>query len=142
MKKLLAVILIMGLILPAAALAEDPDPIVGSWYLLYDKSLFPEMASTFNGSDIAISVYWFMENGTIMSTENSITGTSGAPSFITAGRWSKSVDSYNYGVIGLGEGTALVEDDKILLSLPGSDGYYMVMHRMIPFDPYHDYLMR
>lgn len=142
MKKLIAFIMILAMLMPAAAMAADPDPIVGSWYLLYDKSLFPEMASTFNGADIAISVYWFMENGTIMSTENSITGTSGVPKFITAGRWSKSADSYNYGVIGLGEGTALVEDDKILLSLPGSDGYYMVMHRMIPFDPYHDYLMR
>lgn len=36
MKKLIAVIMILALLAPAAVLA-DRDPIVGSWYFLYDK---------------------------------------------------------------------------------------------------------
>ena len=45
MKKLIAVIMILALLAPAAVLA-DRDPIVGSWYFLYDKALYPEFAST------------------------------------------------------------------------------------------------
>ena len=145
MKKLITVILILALLLPAAASAasaDDPDPIIGNWYFLYDKSAYPELASTFGDVDIALSVYWFTDSGTIMSTELTATGTDGNTSFTPTGRWSKSGDKYNYSIVGIGEGVALLEGETVLLSLPSNEGYYMIMRHMIPFNPYKDYAKR
>ena len=36
MKKLIAIILILSMLLPAAALAEDQDPIIGKWSFYWD----------------------------------------------------------------------------------------------------------
>lgn len=141
MKKLIAVIMILILVVPAAALA-DRDPIVGSWYFLYDKSVYPELASSFGNADVSFSVYWFTESGTIMSTDLSATGTTGEASFATAGRWSKADYGYTYSIIAIGEGTVLLDDDRILLSLQSVDNYYMAMPRMVPFNPYRDYVRK
>ena len=141
MKKLIAVIMILALLAPAAVLA-DRDPIVGSWYFLYDKALYPEFASTFGDADVSMSVYWFTESGAIMSTDLAASGTSGESSFLTAGRWSRADNGYNYSIVAIGEGTILLEDDSILLSLPNMENYYMVMRRMVPFNPYRDYIRK
>lgn len=36
MRKLITIILILAMLLPAAALAEDPDPILGRWCMYWD----------------------------------------------------------------------------------------------------------
>ena len=141
MKKLLVMILILAMILPVAAWAET-DPIVGSWYFLYDKSAYPEMSSLFEGYDIAFSIYWFMENGTIMSTDLSATGESGNTKYAAAGRWRKTDSGYSYSIIGSGEGTAVLDGDELFLTISGKENLYMMIRRMIPFNPYKDYVRK
>ena len=64
MKKLITIILILAMLVPAAALADYT--IAGSWYMYYDKSTAPEISeSMFDGNDKAICVYCFEDNGTI-----------------------------------------------------------------------------
>ena len=141
MKRLLTIILILVLILPATTIAEK-DPVVGSWYLLFDKSEYPEMASTFGDADVAFSIYWFTENGTIMSTELSVIGDNGTANYVTAGRWVKEDSGYKYSIIGFGEDKAVVEGDNMFLSIPDTEGLYMMMRRMVPFNPYKDYIRK
>ena len=142
MKKLLTVILILALLLPAAAWADDLDPIVASWYMVYDTQLYPEMAANFPGIDFAIAIYTFRSDGRVMCTENDVSGDTGTPMYNVAGKWSKENGTYNYSIIGLGEGTVLLENDQILLSLKQYQGAYMRLHKMIPFDPYSDYVIK
>ena len=141
MKKLITVILILALILPAAAIAEN-DPVVGNWYFLFDASDYPELASMFDNVDIAFSVYWFTESGTIMSTELSVTEGTGTTNFVSAGRWSKENTGYKYSIIGLGEGKGILEGDNLFLSIQNAEGVYMMMRRMVPFNPYNDYVRK
>ena len=140
MKKLITVILIMAMLLPAAAMAADP--IIGNWYFLYDKSEYPEIASMFGNADVSFSVYRFMESGTIMSTELSVTGDTGTADYVAAGRWVKEDYGYKYSIIGIGEGKALVEGDNMFFATQGMEGVYMLLRRMVPFNPYSDYVRK
>ena len=142
MKKLITVILILTLILPAAASADDPDPIVGNWYFLYDKSKCPELSSTFNGLDLAISVYWFTENGIIYSSEVSVLGEKGTTGYSPVGKWEKDDSGYHYSIIGIGESNLILENDEMLLNLPTNPTFYMRIRRMLPFNPYQDYVIK
>ena len=138
MKKLIAITLILALILPAVALAEDPDPIVGAWYLYFDSNVTPEFVANFN-YDFIVGVYLFMKDGTILSTETDIKDGSSQPLFGAAGKWSKESKDYKYSIIGLGEGTAYVADERIGLQLSGTTTY-MELRKLYPFNPYQDYL--
>lgn len=135
MKKLLAVILIMGLILPAAALAED---VVGSWYMLYDKTIVPEMASSFNNCDLIVATYSFMPDGTIILTENDITAGESEQHCGPAGKWEANGTEYTYSIVGLGSGKAYVKDGMIYLEL--QNNVFLKLRHMDPYDPYGDYV--
>jgi len=136
MKKLLAIILLIAVLLPAAALA-DPDPIVGSWYLCYDKLEAPEMAYTFEGYDKVIVIYNYTEEGYISVLEGDINGMSCSPVFYTAGKWEKTDTGYKCSIIGSGEINLILEGDYLFSQIPDSVGY-MTMRRIIPLNPYKD----
>ena len=135
MKKLIAAILIMALLLPAAALAADP--IVGSWYMLYDKTLVPELADSFQNYDLIVSVYSFMEDGTIIGTENDIKDGVSTPFCRGVGKWDKALFSYKYSIVGLGSGDAKISDG--FLCLKTASGPYLKLRKMEPYNPYTDY---
>ena len=138
MKKLVAVILLLALIVPAAALA-DRDPIVGSYYSVFDYTLYPEMATSSGGFDIMLMILTFYEDGTIMSTENDIVGKTGTQHFGALGKWEKTDTGYNISLIGLGEGEIIIEENSILVPIQTMG--HLRMYKMMILNPYKDYVL-
>lgn len=134
MKKLIAVIMTLAMLLPAAALAED---VIGSWYMLYDKTVVPEMASSFNNCDLIVATYSFMPDGTIILTENDITSGESDPHCGPTGKWEANGTEYTYSIMGLGTGKAYVKDGMIYLEL--KNNIFLKLRQMEPFNPYADY---
>ena len=95
MKKLIATILILALLLPAAVLAEDP--IVGQWYCLFDFEKNSELASLAPGYARVIDVYFFASDGTISCLEGSVMADGSiTANFTPAGKWSKDGNKYSF----------------------------------------------
>lgn len=140
MKKLIAVILILVILLPAAVLAEERDPIVGIWYLCVDVTLYPELSGAYNGKDLLFDIYNFMPDGPVMAAGLEQTGQKGETSFQPTGRWEKEEDHYLLKVLNYGNTIIYVKGDLLYLKLTTADGSdsYLIMHRAIPMDPYSD----
>ena len=139
MKKLLALVLILALLLPAAALAEDP--IVGHWYMLFDKEAAPEFASTFGNSDFVIMVLSFLSDGTVFQSESDVIDKTGTATANPAGKWEKKGSKYEYSVLVLGSGAAMIEDGYLILQIQESD-IYLRLRKLEPTDFYKDYVFR
>lgn len=137
MKKLLALILILALAVPAAAGADDRDPLIGCWYSVYDKELVPEMAANFDNCDMVIMIYYFADDGLVYSLVNNITSNKGTPLYGGMGKWENNNGEYTFSLIGFGNGTLTIEDDMIWLNLQNS--YDVGLRKMEPFSPYTDY---
>ena len=137
MKKLITIILLLALITPMAALA-DRDPIVGSYYALQDYKLYPETAPD-DSIDMIIMVLTFYEDGTIMNTENDISGRTGKQVFSSAGKWEKTDTGYKISLIGLGEGEGILEEDAVLIPLQNFG--HLRLHKLITLNPYKDYVL-
>lgn len=140
MKKFLCLILIVALLIPVVAFADDP--IVGTWYMLYDKNKVPEMASNFQNCDLIISTYSFLSDGSIYLAEHDVTDKNSVPMSAVAGKWEKQTFDYTYNVIGLGSGKAIVDKDEIYLEINSTSHLYLKLRRMLPYDPYSDYVVK
>ena len=141
MIKLLAVLLIFALLLPALALADDLDPIVGHWYFLYDSNVSPELAPNFGDYDFIILVYSFLADGTILQAEIDVKDKSGTPFSSAAGKWEKDGYNYSFSIIGFGSGKAFIENDCLLLETQ-TPNIYLRVRKLAPFDAYSDYVIR
>ena len=137
MKKLITLILILVLALPAAAGAEDTDPIVGCWYSLYDKSVVPEMAPLFDDMDYNVTIFFFASNGSVYALVNQIKDYSGSPLFGPMGKWEKKDGIYSYNLMALGSGSCYMDDDGLWLNV--NDMYDVNYKKMDPFSPYTGY---
>ena len=62
MKKILSLILILALAVPALALAENTDPIVGAWYVLFDYKELPSQPAI-EGKDYMLNMFFFEPSG-------------------------------------------------------------------------------
>lgn len=142
MRKLIAVIAILILLIPGIVLAESVDPIVGCWYMLFDRAVTPEMSANFGGNDRIIGVYTFEEDGTISMSETTVAGGIGNSSYSAVGKWSAENGEYRYSIVGLGEGDAYIEGDGLYLSLEQAlkTKVHLRIRRMVPYDPYSDYI--
>lgn len=138
MRKLITVILVLALLLPALALAEQ-DPIVGYWYAYYDGAVYPEFMQSFGNYDSAISLYYFAENGSIILLENDMKDGSATPTFTSCGKWEKKLFSYNFSIIGLGEGTIELQTDTMKIAPSSYNGMKMTLRKIISFNPYKDF---
>ena len=106
MKKLLALILIVAMFMPVFATAEDPDPIVGFWYLVMDVSTFPEKIKEQLWSNIhtyrilaEVDILYFNEQGEIYAVElNYEPMMVHADDAIISGTWTKN-DKGEYNVV-------------------------------------------
>lgn len=139
MKKLTALILLAAVLFTAAASAEDRDPVVGYWYMLYDSRATPEFKTTFPGVWTEISVYDFREDGTIFLLDNTVAedGTS-SQAYSACGKWSRTDSGYTYSIIATGEGEMIVQDDEIYLQVSVSPTYYIRIKKMLIWNPYVD----
>ena len=137
MKRALCILLVALILVPCFSLAEEK--IVGSWYFYYSKALYPEFSSTYSDSDHAINIYTFLEDGSVLCTAITITGTNGTPLFSSAGKWEKKLFGYEYNILGLGDGSASVSGDTLLLK-PSKYAFSIQLRKLSPFDFYHDYI--
>ena len=140
MKKFLCLILIAALLIPVAAFADDS--IVGTWYMLYDKNKVPEMASNFQNCDLVIATYSFLPDGSVYLAEHDVTDNNSVPLSAVAGKWEAAAFDYSYSVIGLGSGKAIVDKDEIFLEINSASHLYLKLRRMLPYDPYSDYVLK
>ena len=142
MKRLLIILLALALVLPVSAFAADTDPIVGQWYFAFDSVATPEFAYNFAPYDKVIGIYLFLESGTVMCLELDLQNETGTPTYVAQGKWEKVDDQYNYSIMGFGEGTAILEEDTLLLGLQNANGICVRLRRLIPFNPYKDYVYK
>ena len=140
MKKLVAIILAIVMVIPVVATAADRDPIVGCWYFFYSAKETPEMAANFPGYDEMISVYYFTEDGVIMCLELDMQNTQGTPTYIASGKWSKNGDRYTYSIVGLNGSDAFIEDNNLYMFV--QDRIYLKVRHMDFYNPYEDYIYR
>ena len=140
MKKLITILLILSLLLPAAALAAEPDPIVGCWYLYIDVEKYPEMRATFGENDIIADMYFFNSDGTISLLEAAIAGGKCTPTYAACGKWSAGSSGYNVSIMGIGETTMTVSGDDAFIKVANATSYLnMKFRRLVIFNFYTDY---
>ena len=138
MKKLIALFLILAMLVPAAGMAEDRDPIIGAWYFFIDMDITPELATNFQGSDKVFAIYEKTKEGIVLGLGLSELNGQGTPEHTGVGKWSKDGDKYKYSIIGIGENEAYVIDNALYLKI--ADGLKMKIRRMEYFNPYTDYI--
>lgn len=141
MKKLLCLLLVLCMF-PFVSLADDPDPIVGFWYVIYDVSQYPEDMQAAFRENIHIRdslyethVFWFTENGEIYSsTTHFRTHQSEANGSGIIGTWSKGKKGKYTTVISstISLDSAYIENG-ILYAKYLTD-YYVAFRKMEPLD--------
>ena len=141
MKRFLCLLAVL-MLFPFVSFSEETDPIVGCWYLYYNKSTTPEMESSFPGSDIVISIYQFSDSGIVYEMTTQVVNKDGTSSYSSAGKWAKNDYGYTVSIIGLGESTSYIQDDSLLLQIPNAASYYMKLKKLYPFNPYKDYVIQ
>ena len=138
MKKLIAVILILAMLLPVAALAEEKDPIVGFWYALYDTIAYPEMKSWINGADYSAFIFFFSETGEVFYFGCQYTGLTATPFSSQIGKWKRENGKYLFDKIGYGSGFEGYILEDFLIAQIGNGNDYFKLIRMDVFNPYTD----
>lgn len=141
MKKLFCLLLVL-LLVPLVAFSDEQDPIVGCWYIYYNKSITPEMESIYPDCDICFTIYVFDNSGVVYASNSIILGTAGKSEYSTAGKWEKTESGYNIGLLGVGEGNAFIENDYLLLAVQNTSDYYAKFRKLYNFNPYKDYVRR
>ena len=124
MKKLITLLLILALLMPATVLA-DPDPIIGAWYIMLDYREYPETEQT-AGKNYMMYIMIFEESGTIsgVSAESAQdTGIAAACSAI--GTWTNSDGKYTVNLIGIGSNSAEFIEDRLLVQMTQNVWYSM-----------------
>lgn len=137
MKRAFCILLVALVLIPCFSFAAES--IVGSWYFLFDKSAYPEFAGTYGNIDYLISIYTFLEDGSILCSNLSFSGTDITPLCSSVGKWEKNLFNYNYSILGLGSGTASVDGDTLLMKID-QYGFSMKFPRLVPFDFYSGYI--
>jgi len=129
MKKLLALILIL-VFLPVVSFADDPDPIVGAWYIMLDYNEIPVSAET-AGKEFMFYIVFFDESGTISAVSGeSLTSTGLYASGSAIGTWSKSGEKYTANMIGIGSNSAEISGDRLYLQMMPNVWYSMQRFHM------------
>lgn len=118
------------------AIAET-DPAIGAWYFMFDFHVYPEFKENFGDYDIMLSTLVFLEDGTIVELDNTLSGKTPTQEASVYGRWEKKNGKYNYKLLGLGEGNFTIDDDKMYIDV--GNGIKMLLHKVITFNPYKDY---
>lgn len=138
MKRLIAIVLIICS-LSVFAYAET-DPAIGMWYYLLDNNLYPEFVSNFGDFNYMLIALAFLDNGTIIEFDSTVTDGSPSQECSLTGRWSKDGDTYKYSLFGIGEGTFTIDGDNLYMHITTEGvSFTMRYHRIITLNPYTDY---
>jgi len=135
MKRLITIILILVMVVPAAALADEQDPIVGTWYMYCDVPGSP-MESSYPDLDSSLILFTFDKSGNIFYIELDYKGTTVTPNDrIIAGKWKKNGSTYKVSIIAGGVSDAFIKNGMLHAAVFNSD-LYMVLRKLEPFDFY------
>lgn len=140
MKKLLSLLLVLALLLPAASALCDDDPIVGAWYVMFDYKTYPDQSSVV-GKDRMIYILFFEPDGTIigMTMDKPVTGDADLQ-YDVLGTWTNSSGSYSLSIIGMGTSGAQFSGDRLEVQMMSNVWYSM--QRMNMSDWYTDLIVR
>ena len=135
MKKLLSLLLIISLLIPVFAFADDPDPIVGCWYVCLDtKDTTQEFVD--QGYVFSTMVFAFTSDGSILAQSTDYKINSGESKGVyVIGKWEKSNGEYQTSVYAVGVNEAKVDSEMMAACLL-SNGQYIILRRMVLFNPY------
>ena len=134
MKKLITIILVLALLLPAAALSEQ-DPIVGTWYLYVSIPGSP-MEGEITDYDSAVSLLVFSEEGKIYFLELDFAGSNLTDNGLkTIGKWEKKESGYELSIVSVGISDALIRDGNLYAAIFSTE-LYMMYRKMEPFNFY------
>lgn len=138
MKKLITIILVLAVILPAAAVA-DQDPILGAWYIMLDYSQYPAPETA--GKNYMFYIMIFEESGIITGVSGeSAQGTGLTVSGGTIGSWVNNGSNYTINMIGIGSNAGEFSGDRLLVQMTANVWYSM--QRMNMGDWYKDMVIR
>ena len=125
MKRLITIILIIALAVPAAAISEN-DPIVGGWYIMFDYNDMPYTDPSVAGKNYMIYTLFFEESGSISGfSGESVQGVGFYGSGSTLGTWLKNGDKYTVNIVGIGIGDATIENDRLIVKMTANIYYSM-----------------
>ena len=140
MKKLIAIILILVMLVPAA-LAEEQDPIVGLWYVTFDYSAYPGDMTEIGDRSFMIYIVKFDDNGsvTVISAEADKSGSIQAQG-AKMGTWARNGDIYDVNILGIGSNKAELSDGSLLLQM--TENVWYAMRPMVIGDWYSDIVVK
>ena len=127
MKKLIAIIMIIALLLPATVLADNPDPIVGAWYIMLNYNDMPyEDKSGSEGKNYMIYVMIFEDTGAISGISGeSLQGIGFYGSGTPIGTWVNAGGKYTASVTGIGVINPAIEGDRLIVQMTTNVYYSM-----------------
>lgn len=141
MKKLLCLILALAVLIPAAALAADPDPIVGAWYLTLDYRETSSDDPIIAGKKYMVYILIFDESGTVynmVAESNKNLGFYGSCS--TAGAWVQSGGTYVVSLSNIGTCSPTIEDGRLIIRM--TENVWYSMRRLEPGSWTDDLIVR
>lgn len=136
MKKLVAIILIFALFLPAAAFSEqEKDPIVGTWYAYFSIPGSP-MEQSFPGYDYSVVLITFTDDHSVYFLELDFSGSNmNNNGYKVAGEWKKTGFSYEVSIISVGISNATIQDGMLNAAIFNSE-VYMKFRKLESFNFY------
>ena len=135
MKKCFCLLLAVLMLCPVLSMADDPDPIIGVWYLCVDiNDTTTELIE--KGYTYSISILQFSADGQIVGSSVDFkpgSGESQTPSYL--GKWEKDGNQYKTSLIGNGIDKAFFEDGVLYVAIFNQTQYYG-FRKMQNFDIY------
>ena len=137
MKRFICLLLVC-LLFPLVSIADDPDPIVGAWYIMLNYKEYPTAET--EGKNYMIYIMICNEDGTIdgISAESNQSGLTANGSGI--GKWENRDGTYAISIIGLGRNPAEFSGDRLLVQM--TENIWYSMQRMYFGDWYSDLVVR
>lgn len=136
MKRLLCIILVF-ILLPVLAIAENPDPIIGSWYMMINIKGSP-LEATAPDYTRTIIILTLEESGNVILSEIDFKGEkveTNTP--MVCGEWKKNGSEYSISIISTGKVRAFINKELLHIDLYNS-GIYFGLRKMEPLDLYTD----
>lgn len=124
MKRFIVLLLVFVLCVPYAV-ANNADPIVGGWYVMFDYRDLPASAET-AGKNYMFYLLFFESDGTIngVSGEN-LQNTGIYANCSSLGTWSNNNGVYTVNVVGLGTSNPTIENDRLIFRMIDTIHYSM-----------------
>lgn len=124
MKKVFCILLAALLLLPVLSIADDPEPITGTWYVFTDTE----------NNACNFSIFRFLPDGTVTSSQYDIdiAGTSASKDFSFVGTWEKQEGANLVNIADQGARETVIENNTMFI--PVSDQYSIRVRKMEPVD--------